>query len=121
MRKEARQALDREIVTIRRQKYGLLLVVVLMLCFGIWSVFHTQPQESEVLIGTVDGHHVFLHDEGHTRYLLIRVPDREGAVRVVLPQRAPYLEGAEVELYRNHASNSSRERYLFKRYLDQPK
>ncbi|WP_417349942.1 hypothetical protein [Ferrimonas sp.] len=105
--------------TVTRHKYGVLLLVVLMLGFGVWSVFHTKVQDTEILTGVVDGHHVFLHDEGHTRYLLVRVPDRERLVRVVLPQRSPFLEGARVELYRNHASDSSNERYLFKGYLNQ--
>ncbi|BDY04473.1 hypothetical protein [Ferrimonas sp. YFM] len=120
MRREAKQTLDREMAIIRWQKYGAVLVVALVLCMGGWSVLGTQPQDAEPLIGVVEGHHVLLHDEGHTRFLLVRVPDRERLIRVVLPQRSPFLAGAKVEVYRNRVADSSRERYLFKRYLTQP-
>lgn len=91
------------------------LMLLLSACYVLY-LLHRPAAATETVIGKVNSHRAFVHDEGHTTYLLLTVPDRSTIVEARLPKQVPIKIGQHVELTRLTYEQTRKERYLFVRY-----
>ena len=117
MRKNSGQKLDRLLL---KERYKIIkLWVITAICtvlFGLLLLGYST-NGSEKVIGEVTGTFTRLHEEGHTLYLMIKIPEYPEPVKVRLPSGQLIKKGAQIEINQIETLWFGKSRFSFSKYL----
>ncbi len=118
MRKELKESLEREIWSDRHKRFRTWSVVFLVFVLVGWLLYGLTSDSAKTVFGTVHSYRAVLHDEGHTIYLRVKVPDKENLVNVRLPKYEPIKKDVKVELRRMDTKMFELSKFAFIKYVD---
>jgi len=99
MRPDSKIKLDMELSRAKRKSIiiwfvPLVILIILLLVMGTYS---DNDDTSVIVNGYVVSQHAKLHDEGHTIYLMVKVPGKQELAKVFLPKYLP-IKRKEISL-----------------------
>ncbi|SET49973.1 hypothetical protein [Thalassotalea agarivorans] len=118
MNKDTKRALDDLMLDEKyRNVPGWIFVGLILLVIGYVSL-GSIGTDSQKVVGEVISTHTRMHDEGHTLYIMVKIPNRTSLVKVKLPTNQPIKKDAKVELNQVETLWLEKHRYTFSKYLD---
>ena len=73
---------------------------------------------SEKVAGEVTGTFTRMHEEGHTMFLMVKIPEKKQPVKVRLPIGVYIRKGAKIEINEIETLWFGKSRYSFSKYLE---
>lgn len=118
MRENSAKHLDKLLLEDKLSSYKIwAITVICVVLFGLF-LFGFTSDGSEKIIGEVTGTHTRMHDEGHTLYLMVKIPESINPVKVRLPKCKLIKKGAKIEINQIDTLWYGKSRFSFSKYLE---
>ena len=118
MRPELKSQLDNELRSQWLVKVFLIFIVFPACCFLMYLAIDPNSIKSSTVVGVAVNRSVSYHDEGHTNYLHIEVPNENRIIKVSLPSATPIKTGVKVAVRKLEKPSSKKARYMFLKYIE---
>jgi hypothetical protein len=118
MNNEAAKKLDKLLLKDRMKSARLWTIIGFCLVLFVLMLLGLSAKNQELVVGVATGAYTRLHDEGHSKYVMVKVPSKPQPVKVRLPKGQLVLKGAKVEVYEIETFLFGRDRYRFLKYVE---
>ena len=117
MRKNSSQKLDKLLLKERNKSIKLwVITAVCTVLLGLLLLGYST-NGSEKVVGEVTGTFARLHEEGHTMYLMVKIPEYPEPIKVRLPSDQLIKKGAQIEINQIETLWFGKSRFSFSKYL----
>ena len=118
MRENSTQKINKLLLAERLNSIRIFSIIGV--CVGLFGlfIFGLTSNGSEKVSGEVTGTFTRMHEEGHTMYLMVKIPEQKQPARVRLPRRIPTRKGAKIEINEIDTLWYGKYRHSFSKYLE---
>ena len=117
MRKNSAKKLEKLLLKERYQSIKIWAITAFcIVLFGL-LLLGLSTDGSEKVVGEVTGTFTRLHEEGHTMYLMVKIPEHPKPVKVRLPRGQFIRKGAQIEINQIETLWFGKSRFSFSKYL----
>lgn len=117
MRKNSARKLEK---LLFKERYDSIKIwTITAACVGLFGLLllDFSTNGSEKVVGEVTGNYTRLHDEGHTMYLMVKIPAYLSPVKVRLPRGQLITKGAQIEINQIETLWFGKSRFSFSKYM----
>jgi hypothetical protein len=118
MRENSAKNLDKLLLKDKLNSFKIWAITgICVVLFGLFLLGFTSDG-SEKVVGEVTGTHTRMHEEGHTLYLMVKIPESNNPVKVRLPKGQLIKKGAKIEINQINTLWYGKSRFSFSKYLE---